>query len=208
MPGTPPAFVSAAAAVSVAEAPPQTQVAADKSGIATAATPAEGGSAGSPRSNTPPLTPSGMLTPAMLGSMAWQSCAAAGAAGHALHLLDTRQCAVEHVLTLMWPVYNQKPLVFHKTGRATLPEACGLSAAGGGASGGSAGDSASKRTGSPPATISSGCWKQSSSLRGHHDDVMDLAWSHDDAVVMSGSVDNEVMLFDVESRRSVVRRVC
>jgi hypothetical protein len=41
-------------------------------------------------------------------------------------------------------------------------------------------------------------------LRGHHDDVTDVAWSHDDAVVMSGSVENEVYMFDVEARRSLV----
>ena len=49
-----------------------------------------------------------------------------------------------------------------------------------------------------------GAWKLSATLRGHHDDVTDVAWAHDDAVVMSGSVENEVMMFDVESRRSLV----
>ena len=63
------------------------------------------------------------------------------------------------------------------------------------------------RSGSPTAAVSAVsncCWKQAASLRGHGDDVMDLAWSHDDAVVMSGSVDNEVMMFDVDSRRNLV----
>lgn len=47
-------------------------------------------------------------------------------------------------------------------------------------------------------------WKLSAALRGHHDDVTDIAWAHDDGVIMSGSVENEVMMFDVESRRTLV----
>lgn len=50
-------------------------------------------------------------------------------------------------------------------------------------------------------------WKLSATLRGHHDDVTDIAWAHDDGVVMSGSVENEVMMFDVESRRTLVSTV-
>lgn len=49
-----------------------------------------------------------------------------------------------------------------------------------------------------------GSWKLSANLRAHHDDVTDVAWSHDDGVVMSGSVENEVMMFDVDTRRPLV----
>lgn len=49
-----------------------------------------------------------------------------------------------------------------------------------------------------------GAWRQSATLRGHLNDVTDVAWAHDDAVVMSGSVDSEVMLFDVEGRKTLV----
>jgi WD40 repeat protein len=53
-----------------------------------------------------------------------------------------------------------------------------------------------------------GAWRQSATLRGHLNDVTDVAWAHDDAVVMSGSVDSEVMLFDVEGRKTLVSGFC
>ncbi|KAF6263109.1 WD40-repeat-containing domain protein [Scenedesmus sp. NREL 46B-D3] len=48
-------------------------------------------------------------------------------------------------------------------------------------------------------------WKMAHTLRGHHDDVTDIAWAHDDAVLLTGSVENEVMLFDVHSRQNLQR---
>jgi WD40 repeat protein len=47
-------------------------------------------------------------------------------------------------------------------------------------------------------------WKMAHTLRGHHDDVTDIAWAHDDAVLLTGSVENEVMLFDVHNRQNLV----
>jgi WD40 repeat protein len=47
-------------------------------------------------------------------------------------------------------------------------------------------------------------WKMAHTLRGHHDDVTDIAWAHDDAVLLTGSVENEVMLFDVRNRQNLV----
>jgi hypothetical protein len=41
-------------------------------------------------------------------------------------------------------------------------------------------------------------------LKGHHDDVMDVAWSPDGAALLSGCVMNDLLVFDVEARRSVV----
>lgn len=41
-------------------------------------------------------------------------------------------------------------------------------------------------------------------LRGHSDDVMDVAWSPDGAALLSGCVRSSVHVFDVDSRRSVV----
>jgi WD40 repeat protein len=51
-------------------------------------------------------------------------------------------------------------------------------------------------------------WKTAHTLRGHHDDVTDIAWSHDDAVLLTGSVENEVMLFDVHNRQNLVSNSC
>lgn len=47
-------------------------------------------------------------------------------------------------------------------------------------------------------------WKVSHTLRGHRDDVMDVAWAHDDAVLLTGSVENEVQMFDVNNRQNLV----
>ncbi len=47
-------------------------------------------------------------------------------------------------------------------------------------------------------------WKVSSALRGHAGDVHDLAWSPDGSALVSGSVENWAMLWDVEGRRGVV----
>lgn len=47
-------------------------------------------------------------------------------------------------------------------------------------------------------------WKVSAKLRGHQDDVNDMAWAHDDAVLLSGGVENECVLFHVEKRSFMV----
>lgn len=47
-------------------------------------------------------------------------------------------------------------------------------------------------------------WRVSASLRGHHDDVLDLAWSPDGTALLSGSVENECMIFDVDAKKLAV----
>eukprot|EP00877_Chromochloris_zofingiensis_P011531 jgi/Chrzof1/6631/Cz19g03120.t1 len=48
-------------------------------------------------------------------------------------------------------------------------------------------------------------WRVSASLRGHHDDVLDLAWSPDGTALLSGSVENECMIFDVDAKKLAAR---
>lgn len=67
-----------------------------------------------------------------------------------------------------------------------------------------AGASAAAAAGEGGSAAVVGVWKLTGALRGHHDDVTDVAWAHDDAVVMSGSVENEVMMFDVDGRKNLV----
>lgn len=52
---------------------------------------------------------------------------------------------------------------------------------------------------------SAALWRQAANLRGHHDDVTDICWSHDDAVLLTGSVENEAMMFDADRRGCLVR---
>ncbi len=47
-------------------------------------------------------------------------------------------------------------------------------------------------------------WRMCGSLRGHNGDVQDLAWSPDASALVSGSVENLCILWDVESRRGQV----
>lgn len=42
------------------------------------------------------------------------------------------------------------------------------------------------------------CWKQHKVLRGHIEDICDLSWSQDSQYLVSGSVDNSVILWNVE----------
>ena len=44
-------------------------------------------------------------------------------------------------------------------------------------------------------------WKYRSTLRGHHSDVNDVSWSPDGTAVVSGSVENIAMLWDVSDTR-------
>jgi hypothetical protein len=47
-------------------------------------------------------------------------------------------------------------------------------------------------------------WKVAGALKGHRDDVMDVAWAPDGSALLSGCVENELVVFDVDARRSVV----
>lgn len=48
-------------------------------------------------------------------------------------------------------------------------------------------------------------WKAAATLRGHREDVQDLAWAPDGSALLTGSVENESMVFDVEARKTLVR---
>lgn len=49
-----------------------------------------------------------------------------------------------------------------------------------------------------------GLWRQVGFLRGHCDDVLDLAWAPDGSALLSGGVENNCILWDVEGRKSLV----
>jgi chromatin assembly factor 1 subunit B len=44
-------------------------------------------------------------------------------------------------------------------------------------------------------------WKRTSLLRGHTDDVMDLDWSADGTAILSGSIDNKAIVWEVSDKR-------
>jgi chromatin assembly factor 1 subunit B len=44
-------------------------------------------------------------------------------------------------------------------------------------------------------------WRRAASLRGHTDDVMDLAWSPDGSALLSGSIDNKVIVWEVSEKK-------
>ena len=44
-------------------------------------------------------------------------------------------------------------------------------------------------------------WHRTGVLRGHSDDVMDLAWSPDGTAILSGSIDNRVMLWEISEEK-------
>ncbi|KAH7622201.1 putative Chromatin assembly factor 1 subunit FAS2 [Nannochloris sp. 'desiccata'] len=44
-------------------------------------------------------------------------------------------------------------------------------------------------------------WRRAASLRGHTDDVMDLAWSPDGSALISGSIDNKVIVWEVSEKK-------
>uniref|UniRef100_A0A7S3QY36 CAF1B/HIR1 beta-propeller domain-containing protein n=1 Tax=Dunaliella tertiolecta TaxID=3047 RepID=A0A7S3QY36_DUNTE len=48
-------------------------------------------------------------------------------------------------------------------------------------------------------------WKTCGALRGHADDVHDLAWSPDGSALVSGGVENICILWDVEAKRGMLR---
>jgi WD40 repeat protein len=58
----------------------------------------------------------------------------------------------------------------------------------------------------PEGDPSAPAWRVAGALKGHADDVMDVAWAPDGSALLSGCVENELVVFDVEARRSVVRR--
>jgi chromatin assembly factor 1 subunit B len=50
-----------------------------------------------------------------------------------------------------------------------------------------------------------GSWKALCTLRGHHDDVQDVAWSPDGACLATGSIDNATIVWDVARRAQLAR---
>jgi chromatin assembly factor 1 subunit B len=54
------------------------------------------------------------------------------------------------------------------------------------------------------APSASGIWRQVGLLRGHCDDVLDLAWAPAGSSLLSGGIENNCMLWDVEGRKSLV----
>jgi len=52
---------------------------------------------------------------------------------------------------------------------------------------------------------STGSWRQLCALRGHADDVQDLAWAPCGGALLSGSVDNQAIVWDVARRQGVNR---
>ena len=48
-------------------------------------------------------------------------------------------------------------------------------------------------------------WKVSGTLRGHADDVQDIAWNADGSALLTGSVENVAFVFDVANRKAAVR---
>ena len=52
---------------------------------------------------------------------------------------------------------------------------------------------------------STGSWRQLCALRGHADDVQDLAWAPCGSALLSGSVDNQAIVWDVARRQGVNR---
>lgn len=44
-------------------------------------------------------------------------------------------------------------------------------------------------------------WRRKTVLRGHTDDVMDLAWSTDGTALLSGSIDNKGMIWDISEKK-------
>ncbi|GFR49751.1 hypothetical protein Agub_g11909, partial [Astrephomene gubernaculifera] len=55
----------------------------------------------------------------------------------------------------------------------------------------------------PGSSTPSGMWRQVGSLRGHCDDVLDLAWAPDGSALLSGGIENNCILWDVEGRKSL-----
>ena len=51
-------------------------------------------------------------------------------------------------------------------------------------------------------------WKTCGALRGHADDVHDLAWSPDGSALVSGGVENICILWDVDAKRGMVGVSC
>ena len=48
-------------------------------------------------------------------------------------------------------------------------------------------------------------WRTAAVLRGHSDDVQDLAWAPNGAALVTGSVDNSCIVWDVPKTKAVFR---
>jgi len=48
---------------------------------------------------------------------------------------------------------------------------------------------------------SSAGWRRAALLRGHTDDVMDLAWAADGSALLSGSIDNKAIVWEVSEKK-------
>ncbi|GLI71162.1 hypothetical protein VaNZ11_016228 [Volvox africanus] len=69
--------------------------------------------------------------------------------------------------------------------------------------GADAGAGAPASSGSSATAAASGMWRQVGLLRGHCDDVLDLAWAPDGSALLSGGIENNCILWDVEGRKSL-----
>lgn len=47
----------------------------------------------------------------------------------------------------------------------------------------------------------SSAWRRAAALRGHTDDVMDIAWAPDGSALASGSIDNKVIVWEVSEKK-------
>lgn len=48
---------------------------------------------------------------------------------------------------------------------------------------------------------SDGAWRRAALLRGHTDDVMDVCWSPDGTALISGSIDNKVIVWEISEKK-------
>ena len=56
-----------------------------------------------------------------------------------------------------------------------------------------------------PGGVDSERWRIAASLRGHRDDVLDLCWSPDASALVTGSIENMCLLWEVDARKAQVR---
>jgi chromatin assembly factor 1 subunit B len=58
-----------------------------------------------------------------------------------------------------------------------------------------------KGTSESPFQESDGTWRRAALLRGHTDDVMDVSWSPDGTALLSGSIDNKVIVWEISEKK-------
>lgn len=58
-----------------------------------------------------------------------------------------------------------------------------------------------KGTNESPFSESDGTWRRAGLLRGHTDDVMDVSWSPDGTALLSGSIDNKVIVWEISEKK-------